>query len=320
MYDLDVLKRSDTDRRAFLTRMGAAGLGAAAVALLSGCGGDSGSNNGSSTPDLNTTRSAFTFTQTANSSLPTTALTVPGASQNIVVLNFALTLEYLEADLYRQALNLASGRLQNAPLDTTAPTGGSLGSYVSTGNYGASLTDPGLQAAAFAYLVQFAYVEAAHRDFLIAALGAAANPLQGPTKTYQSATLNALALAGTPSLSDLLAAIYPLEETGTRAYLGAAPYLQDNAHVQIAASIYSTECRHSASIAYILAPDGSTVGPRKNIQGVAMPEYDVAVPPNTVAPPASPTIPTGTNYVPDSVFEKAVAPSDVLKAASIYLK
>ena len=92
MYDLDVLRRSETDRRAFLARMGAAGLGAAAVALLAGCGDDS-SNNSSATPDLGATRSAFTFTPT-NAVLGTAPITVPGANQNQVVLNFALTLEF----------------------------------------------------------------------------------------------------------------------------------------------------------------------------------------------------------------------------------
>ncbi len=307
MYDIEVLKRSETDRRAFLTRMAAAGLGTAAVALLAGCGGDS--NNGSATPDLGTTRSAFSFTSGGATT------TVPGSNQNTIVLNFALTLEYLEADLYRQALNKAAGLPAATPLNAYTASPGSLQGYTLSGTVNpGTITDTNLQAAAFAYLVQFAYVEAAHRDFLITALGGLvanggnASPLQGPTKTYVSLALNNAA-----SLSDILAAIYPLEETGVRAYLGAAKYLQDNGTVQVAASIYSTECRHSAALAYILTPDGSTIGPRPNITGVPSGEVEVA------SPPANPTIPTNTVYNSNAVFEKALSPSNTLLGASAFL-
>lgn len=311
MYDLDVLKRSETDRRAFLTRMSAAGLGAAAVALLAGCDSSSSNNNGNSTPDLNTTRSAFSFTPAGSS----TAVTVPGTSQNVIVLNYALTLEFLEADLYRQALNAASGRAlttaldgttptgnQTAPVSSTAPSGGSLGSYSLSPNVMPGSISSIYQQAAFAYLVQFAYVEAAHRDFLTAALGGlaanggSANPLQGPTKTY---TLPPGTDATT--LSGILNAILPLEETGVRAYLGAGKYLQDNTTLQTAVAIYSTECRHSASIEYILDPTGGTIGPRNNISNVPSGEYEVATP-------------VGSASGASNIFEKALQPTTVLSA------
>lgn len=301
MYDLEVLKRSETDRRAFLTRMSAAGLGAAAVALLAGCGGDSGNNNGGTTspPSLGDTKDAFKFKPPGSS----TDVPVPGASQNVIVLNYALTLEYLEADLYRQALNIAAGVANpaTAPLHTFDPTPGSLQGYSLAIGAGA-ISDTNLQAAGFAYLVQFAYVEAAHRDFLLTVLGPAASPLQGPTKTYHFPT-------GTDSSSlfGILSAILPLEETGVRAYLGAGKYLQDNPTVQTAVSIYSTECRHSASIEYILNPDGSTIGPRRGISGVPSGEFDVA------SAPGTPTnLPAGTTYDPVALFEKALTPESVL--------
>ena len=181
-----------------------------------------------------------------------------------------------------------------------------------------------LQAAGFAYLVQFAYVEGAHRDFLTAALGGlytnggAAHPLQGPTKTYSMPALNAAA-----TLSDILAAILPLEETGVRAYLGAGKYLQDNNTVQTAVAIYSTECRHSASIEYILAAngtsaavpaDGTIVGPHNSIPGVPAGEIEVAAAPSVLTNP-----PAGTTYVRSAVFEKALPPANVLLGASAFL-
>ena len=306
MYDLDVLKRSETDRRAFLTRMAAAGLGTAAVALLAGCGGDSSNNNGNSTPDLPTTRSAFSFRPPGG-----VQTVVPGANQNQIVLNYALSLEFLEADLYRQALNAAAGRALTDALDgttpmgnqtpaanSTPPTGNNTGSYTLSNNVTAGTVPSAFTQAAFLYLVQFAYVEAAHRDFLLAALGGlssnsngAANPLQGPTLSYTFPTGTDLT-----TLSGILMGILPLEETGVRAYLGAGKYLQDNNTLQTAVAIYSTECRHSASIEYILDPTGNTVGPRNSITGVPTGEFEVDT---TVA-------------VAANVFEKALAPTTVL--------
>ena len=307
MYDIETLRRSATDRRAFLTRMSAAGLGAAAVALLAGCDGSSSSNNGSgnSTPSLSDTRAAFVLSGTVTGGA---AVPVPGATQNAIVLNYALTLETLEADLYRQALNAASGRLLTAALDGTTPTGNqtaALSSTTPTGNNTGSYTlavGPGtipsaFQQAAFLYLVQFAYVEAAHRDFLNLTIGPAASPLQGPTKTYKLPT-------GTDAttLSGILSAILPLEEIGVRAYLGAGKYVQDNATLQTAVSIYSTECRHSASIEYLLDPTGATIGPRQGITGVPAGEYEVAQPPVSANGALN-------------IFEKALPPSLVLGGA-----
>ena len=147
-------------------------------------------------------------------------------------------------------------------------------------------------AAGFLYLVQFAYVEAAHRDFLRAALGADASPVTPASGKYKFATAS-----GTPGtdLSTILSNVLPLEETGVRAYLGALPFLTDLPTAQTAGTIYSTECRHSASIEYILGLDP---GPARNITGVPQPEQEVQ------ASQAANT------------FEKFLAPSVVLTAAS----
>ncbi len=275
MFDLEVLKQNALDRRAFLARMGAAGLGAAAVALLEGCGG-SGSSNSSSGGVSSGVRSAFP--------------NVSGSTDNQVVLNYAYSLEILESYLYLAALNVASGRPVGTPLDATVPAPNTTGAYtqmVLNGTVAPAFAFPG-----FLYLVQFAYVEAAHRDFLRTVLGAAAAPVVPSSGKYKFGTAD-----GTPgnTLSSILSAVYPLEETGTRAYLGAAPYLTDNATLQVAATIYSTECRHSASVAYILGLDP---GPANNIPGVPQPEQQVA---------------TG---VAANVFEKFLAPSVVLNAVA----
>ena len=273
MLSIEELRSNAVSRRAFLTRMTAAGLGSAAVALLAGCGGDS--NGGVSSA----TRAAFTAG----------SVVVPGGTDNEVVLNYALTLETLEADLYRQALNAASGRALTAALDSTAPAAGSTGSYTQTIGNGGLTTQ--FASAAFLYLVQFAYVEAAHRDFLRTVLGGAANPITPASGRYKFATTD-----GTPGtdLSTILSNIVPLEETGVSAYLGAAGYLTDNNTVETAVSIYSTEARHSAALAYLLGRDP---GPRTGIAGV----------------PAQSEVATG---VAANVFEKYITPSAVLTAAS----
>ena len=233
MNTFDQIKNNPVNRRAFLQRMGAAGLGVAAIALLDGCGGGNGgivggNNNGNNGGGGTPTTGSF-------------PVKLPGRNTNEQVLNFALTLEILEADLYRQALNIAVGlptdtKLRPRASDYSAPTIGAGGIN---------------GAAAFAYLRDFAFVEAAHRDFLMVALKDAPMVKRNP-KGY---TFGPLAPPANPTLKDLLVSIYPLEEEGVSAYLGAAPFLTDLGLVQTAVSIYSTEARHSAAIAYILGQD-----------------------------------------------------------------
>lgn len=279
MYDLEQLKRDAHSRRAFLTQMSAAGLGVAAMTLLDGC---DGSKTATTTPPTTGTGNTFT-----DPNFPG----VTGKDINTVVLNYAATLERLEADLYRQALNVASGRAITTALDTTAPTGNSLGNYRLSVPLGSGIASS-FSNAAFLYLVQFAYVEAAHRDFLSAALGTTYKPVTSTSGKYKFATTNGL--PGT-DLTTILTNILPLEETGVRAYLGAGGFINDNTTLQTAVTIYSTECRHSASLEYILGLDP---GPRTGITGVPAGELEVQT--------ASAS----------NIFEKYLKPATVLTAAS----
>ncbi|MDX1933156.1 MAG: ferritin-like domain-containing protein [Capsulimonadales bacterium] len=233
MNSFEELMRSPLQRRAFLTRMTAAGLGSAAVALLSGCGSRSG------------TLYPSPFTD------PTNFPGIPGRNADETVLNYALTLEILEADLYRQALNLASGRSVGTALDPTLPAG-----PTGTGSYRLAVSPGGIAAdrvaPAFAYLVQYAYVEAAHRDFLQTALASLGAPVARPNAQGYRADF------GT-TLESILTVIYAIEETGVRAYLGAAGFMNDPQLLTTAVAIHSTEARHSGAVAYVL---GLPVGPR----------------------------------------------------------
>jgi len=261
--------QSPTNRRTFLARMAAAGLGTAAAALIAGCGGG-GSNNGGGGnvtgtnpgPGVGTT----TFADQAN--FPG----IPGASEDVVVLNYALTLETLEADLYRQALNIAAGKDVGTPLPAN-----NANSYTQVvGNGG---LDPGLAKIGFLYLQQYSSVEAAHRDFLRAAISqAGATPVPANSKGYNAG------LAPGTDLLTILKLIRTVEETGVTAYLGAAGFLTNPTYDQAASSIYTTEARHSAGMNYILSlPTGPTgdVGGAQPAKG-APDEFEYAQTPKAV--------------------------------------
>lgn len=267
---MDEIKRilgDPVDRRLFLKRMSAAGLGVAALTLLDGVGSGTG-----------LVRSAFA----GKSRLPNAAFPgIPGKTTVEIVLNFALTLEILEADLYRQALNKASGLPLANPLleDPFAYD-------LAVGNGGLS---SGAAQAAFDYLVEFAYVEAAHRDFLMATLAS----LRAPTVTPDP---KGYKFPGGPGndLKAIFTNILPLEETGVRAYLGAAGFLiGDRTYLTAASTIYSTEARHSAAIAFILGKDP---GP------APMPGDQTVIP----------------SYPSPNTFEYFLPPATVLAAASVY--
>ncbi len=278
-------------RRVFLARMTAAGLGTAAAALLAGCGGSS--NNSGPTPGNTGTSGLGNFAD------PTHFPGIPGANENLVVLNFALTLETLEADLYRQALNVAAGQ----PIATPLPAGNA-NAYtlvVSPGTLNAQQTRAG-----FLYLQQFAYVEAAHRDFLrafIPTLGG--TPVPANAKGYSAASAGLVADA---SLSTILSVILTAEETGVSAYLGAAPFLTNATLVEAASSIYSTESRHSAVINLALgkvSPDATAAPGPYNATGGAQPLGNAKIPA---------TFLDGSTAVLPGTAEFALAPTQILNA------
>ncbi|MDQ2687973.1 MAG: ferritin-like domain-containing protein, partial [Armatimonadota bacterium] len=209
MIDFDKIVHDPVSRRAFLARMSAAGLGVAATALLAPAAEASGK------PILEIVNVPD------NANFPG----IPGRNPTERVLNYALTLETLEADLYRQALNVAAGKPVETPLadDVSGYT-----MAVPTGNVLTTLAPIG-----FLYLQQFAAVEAAHRDFLRAAITQMGGTPVGPNPNGYKADFG-------NDLGSILTVIRTVEETGVRAYLGAAQFIDDFKVTQTAASIYST--------------------------------------------------------------------------------
>jgi hypothetical protein len=221
------------NRRAFLQRATFAGLGAALV-LLQGdplpVRADAPEGN---IPD------------------PSELPGIPGANKDQAVLNFALTLETLEAALYVIALNHASGRDLKAPLESD------MGAY--SLKVGTGKLDEAASRAGFRYLTQYAQVEAAHRDFLREAIKG-----QGGTPVPPNAGGYHFPSGPGDTLDEVLKNILTVEEVGVRAYLGASTLFSSPSSglLTAAACIYSTECSHSSAIRMVL---GITPGPVKMI-------------------------------------------------------
>ena len=144
---------------------------------------------------------------------------IPGQNIDIVVLNYALSLEYLEADLYRQALNTASG------LPLTTP-------FSSNPN---------------SYLQEFGQVEDEHSDFLPSAISNA-----GGTPVPVFAFDFGLEAMDRQQVTTL---VYLAELTGVSAYLGAIPSFSTRTYVPVAAAVLGTEARHTAALAATLNGD-----------------------------------------------------------------
>ncbi len=214
---------------------------------------------------------------TTNVAIPTgpfSALTST-PSPDIKVLNFALALETLEAQLYKDAL----ARLT---------TGG-------TDSMGQTITGLNVTGADVNYLTEFGTIEASHQAFLTTALGGNWALTAGVTFDFGFADTNSF---GTAPLTRLqtIQLVYAAEQTGVSAYLGGAgpggltpggPYLG------IAASILGTEARHTAAVAILLN------GPLFN-----------EAPKLATAPLVYPTKDLGTGGGPG--LDMALAPDDIL--------
>ena len=152
---------------------------------------------------------------------------IPGTG-DIKVLNYALALEALEADLYVQALQRLTTGGTNA-----------LGTVI-----------PGLNIAAtepdVAYVSKFGKVEAQHRDFLNGALGAASIIGTGTNGILRTAKFKfGIETLSRQAITELLINV---EATGVQAYLGAITSFATKTYLPAAASIQATEARHTAAL------------------------------------------------------------------------
>lgn len=175
------------------------------------------------------------------------------------ILNFALNLEYLEAQFYQMA---AYGRTLPANLLTGAGRQGAV-----SGGHIVPFKDP-LVAA---YAKEIADDEVAHVAFLCAALGSAAvaQPainIDGASATGAfsvAARAAGLITAGQtfdPYADDnsFLLGAYIFEDVGVTAYKGASPLIQNKTFLEAAAGILAAEAYHAGLVRAVLYSKGLT--------------------------------------------------------------
>jgi Ferritin-like domain len=220
-------------RRKFVVGVGASA-GVTAVLGLAGCGSGS-------TPTPNPTPT------------PTPTPTFTDAD----ILNFALNLEYLEAQFYLYA---ATG----AGLQASDTTPGSASSFqtVGTVTLGNAAAVPGLTPEQQNILNEIAYEEQAHVRFLRAALGSAAVPMPnidlsffGPLAVAANITTAATGSGSFnpfDSFDDFLVGGFIFEDVGVTAYSGAAGLISAAGvaagYLTAAAGILAVEAYHAGYI------------------------------------------------------------------------
>jgi len=203
---LDSLVEKALSRRAFLATTGLAAAGAAASTAVIGCGGSS------STPT------------------PTPTSTSGPAYTDEDLLNYALNLEYLEAQFYLYA---ATG----SGLQASDTTPGSASKYQTTGMVtpGDAAKIAGLTSGLQELVNELAYEEQQHVVFLRTALGSAAVPMPdidlsffGPLAVSAAITSEATGSGSFnpfASFDYFLVGAFIFEDVGVTAYAGAAPLI-----------------------------------------------------------------------------------------------
>ncbi len=172
------------------------------------------------------------------------------------ILNFALNLEYLEAQFYAYAAN-GTGLASN--LLTGSGTQGSV-----NGGRQVTFTDPVVRQ----YAREIAADEVAHVAFLRNALGtsAVAQPAidigVGPNTAFSNAA-RAAGLIGAGATFDpyandenFLLGAFIFEDVGVTAYKGASPLITNNAYLDAAAGILAVEAFHAGLIRNALYAKG----------------------------------------------------------------
>lgn len=150
------------------------------------------------------------------------AVTIDFAKGDIAILQFAYALEQLEADFYTKVMAASNAGSTN------------------------------LTAADKAILQDIKYHEVLHREYFKVALGTANG--FSLTTTYGSLNFN--------DRTQVLATAKALEDTGVRAYNGAAQYIKDIQYLLAAGKIVSVEARHASAIADLIEPNSKAFAPQ----------------------------------------------------------
>jgi hypothetical protein len=252
MEILEAIETRRNQRRGFLRFAGGSALAIGGASLLAACGDD----DNDSTP----------------APTPTPTPTPPATVSDADVLNFALNLEYLEAQFYAYAafgVGLNASLLGGTGTQGTVITGSGAGAARQV-----AFTDPVVAQ----YAREIAIDEVAHVAFLRQALGTAAvaQPLlniSGSATVNISSTVTgvgaftaAARAAGVVSATGIfdpyasdenfLLGAYIFEDVGVSAYKGAAPLITSKVYLEAAAGILAAEAYHAGLIRTVLYRKG----------------------------------------------------------------
>lgn len=173
------------------------------------------------------------------------------AVNDAAILNFALNLEYLEAEFYSRAYN-------GQPLPASLTSGTGQGTVTGPNTNGVPFVTPAIKQ----YAAEIAQDEINHVTFLRAALSGQA--VGEPTIDLVNSFITLGNLVGVSNFNpfadedSFLVGSFIFEDVGVTAYHGAAPLVQNKQILAAAAGILAVEAYHASEVRLQLFQLGST--------------------------------------------------------------